>query len=177
MTNTVDERIQVLEQRLQEVEGTLSRLAEIDAVKRVQEAYVLASDDPDHIVDRMLQLVAEDVELDIGEDFGKVNGRDGFRAILEGRKFPWTFHYMIPHHVEVSHDHQTASGTWYLWELATMPNAQTGDLEAVWIAASYDNEFAKKGGVWKITKLKFNTQLISPYADGWVKNRFCELPA
>lgn len=175
MSNS-DDRILALEERIEQLERTISRLTEIDAVKRVKEAYVLGADDPDHILEKMLPLVADDVEIDFGEDFGKVKGRDGFRALLEKRKFPWTFHYMIPHAVDVSDDRQTAKGTWYLWELATMPNARTGDLEAVWIAARYDNEFAKKEGAWQITKLKFNAQIISPYSDGWVKTRFCELP-
>jgi SnoaL-like domain len=147
----------------------------INRFRNLKWAHAQASDDQEHILERMMPLFAEDLVLDY-EHFGRYEGKEALRELVETRPFSWTIHYMIPQSVEVSPDGRTARDICYLWEPALRRNARTGAEEAVWIGGVYQDQFVKEDGRWKLKQMKLKQmklklELLSPYAEGWAKTR------
>ena len=69
--------------------------------------------------------------------------------------------------IEVEGDR--ATGRWYLLEPCTMLE---GGEQAVWGAASYEEEYVKVKGEWKMQNLVLTPSFWSPFDHGWVKQRF-----
>jgi CDGSH-type Zn-finger protein len=107
--------------------------------------------------------------------FGAFVGGDqvalGLKAIA-GEKIWWSLHNMISPLIEVDADGETATGFWYLWEAATLPNEHTGEAEAYWIGGTYDARFRRVDGRWLFSEVELILNMASPIAEGWVKKRF-----
>ena len=148
----------------------LARLEEIDAICALKTQYGRYCD-PVHDIDGMMGLFTKDAVFDIGEEYGTYNGHDEIRAFLEGADdiVPWAIHYIVAPQIELSEDGQSAQGTWYLWQLATMPSPRGDGREPVWIAGIYRDDLVKVDGEWRFSKVALRMQIMSPYADGWVK--------
>lgn len=146
----------------------IQRLEAIEAIKVVIAAYGRGAD-AGNDVDMMMPLFAQNVVWDGGERFGRYEGSAAVRDFLLGSHtfIGWTMHYMISPVVEVSQDAQTAIASWYLWELAEMPNPDSGQPEANWIGAVYETQLQKEGDRWKFSLLTFNVRLLSRYSEGW----------
>jgi len=172
--STQPEQLADLAARLQGlVEKLTSRvqyLEDVEAIRNLKWEHAQASDDQEHILERMMPLFTEDVVLDY-EHFGRFEGKAALRQLIANRPFPWAIHYMIPQSVEVAADGRTARDVCYLWEPAIQRNPQTGEEEAVWLGGVYQDEYVKENGQWKIKKMKLKLELLSPYTDGWVKTR------
>lgn len=148
----------------------LQRLEDIEAIKQLKARYARACD-PTHNVDELMSLFTEDAIFDVGQEYGRYEGKEAIRKFLESADaiIPWAMHYMISPLIEIAEDGQTAHASWYLWEPATMPSPQTGELMAVWIAGVYHEDFVKQAGQWKFKKITLRMEIMSPYADGWVR--------
>lgn len=148
----------------------IQRLEDIEAIKQLKARYARTCD-PKHNVDSLTSLFTEDAVFDVGERYGRYKGRASIREFLSKADaiIPWAFHYMVSPVIEVSSDGKKGQGSWYLFELAKMPNPKTGELEAVWIAGMYHDEFVKQHGQWRIKRLTLRMEIMSPYADGWAK--------
>jgi hypothetical protein len=155
-----------------ELEAKVQRLEDIEAIKQLKTRYARAAD-PTMKIEQMISLFAEDAVVDI-ERFGRYEGRTAIYEFLKSPVFTWMFHCMIPQVIDVAADGRTARGSWYLWELANLPNAKTQQSDAVWIAGVYNDEFVKSDGQWKFKHLNLKLEMLSPYADGWAKKRFVE---
>jgi ketosteroid isomerase-like protein len=155
---------------LEALAARLQRLEDIEAIKQLKARYARACD-PTHHVDELMSLFTEDAIFDVGEEYGCYEGKAAIRKFLEGADdiIPWALHYMISPLIEMAEDGQTAHGSWYLWEPANMPNPRTGELEAIWIAGVYHEDFVKQDGQWKFQKITLRMEIMSPYNDGWVK--------
>jgi len=71
-------------------------------------------------------------------------------------------HMQLQPIVTVSADGTSAKGRWRFF-------AQVGEYQksAIWGLGTYENEYVKEGGVWKIKTLHSYFRLYTPYADGW----------
>lgn len=159
-----------LEQELAALKQQLSVLQDIEALRRLKAQYARYCD-PVHNVDGMVGLFAEDAVFDIGEEYGSYHGRQEIRDFLlqADSIIPWAIHYMLSPIIDVAPDGQTAHGSWYLWQLATMPNPDGQGQTPLWIAGVYYDDFVKLSGRWYFKKVALRMQIMSPYADGWVK--------
>jgi hypothetical protein len=159
-----------LEQRLEALTVRMQRFEDIEAIKQLKARYAECADRGHDLLD----LCAEDIVWDGGERFGRHAGKAALRefAVKNAKVITWTLHYMVPSMIEVAQDGLSARGSWYLWELATMPNTETGMPEAVWIGGTYEDTFVKENGQWKFKTVTLRLDVLSPYADGWVKTRF-----
>jgi ketosteroid isomerase-like protein len=155
---------------LQELAARIQRLEDIEALKQLKARYARGCD-PKHKIDFLMSLFTEDAVFDVGERYGRYEGKPAIRKFLEGADaiIPWALHNMIAPVVEVAQDGKTAMGSWYLLELATMPDPQTQKLGAVWIAGTYEDKFVKQDGQWKIQQITLRMEIMSPYEDGWAK--------
>jgi ketosteroid isomerase-like protein len=148
----------------------IQRLEDIEAIKQLKARYARACD-PAHNVDFLMSLFTEDAVFDVGEKYGSHEGKTAIRKFLEGADaiMPWAFHCMLSPVIEIAVDGQTAKGSWYLFELSTMPHLKTGAPQSIWIAGVYEDEFVKRGGEWKIRRITLRMHIMSPYEDGWAK--------
>jgi CDGSH-type Zn-finger protein len=105
--------------------------------------------------------------------FGTFVGGDqcalGLKAVA-GEKIWWSLHNMISPQIAVSGDE--ATGFWYLWEAATLPNEHTNEAEAHWIGATYDARFRRVDGHWLFSMVELKVNMATPISEGWVKKRF-----
>lgn len=167
-----------LEGRIAELERRVARQDDIEAIRRLKAEHALASDDHEHLAERLLAIVTDDIELDYRPVFGHHKGIDQLRKLLTDTPFPWTLHYMICKRIDIAADGESATGVWYLWEPATAPDPRTGEERAVWLGGVYEDTYRKQpDGQWKIAKMKLATQLLSPYERGWAKERITDLTA
>jgi hypothetical protein len=66
--------------------------------------------------------------------------------------------------VDVAPDGNTAQGRWRFF-------AQVGEYQKTGILGmgTYENDYVKQDGVWKIKTLHAYFRMYTPYADGWAK--------
>jgi hypothetical protein len=80
---------------------------------------------------------------------------------------------MICPTVNVSDDGQTATGSWYLIEFATMTRPSGGDAtDAVVMSAIYNDTFVKENGEWRFKKVEVEFHQVSDLDKGWVLQQF-----
>jgi hypothetical protein len=157
----------------------VQRLEDIEAIKQLKTRYAQGADDKNQTklpLDVRMSFFSEDAVFEIEREGRpeRYEGRPTIREfLLKGyAAIPWSIHYMIAPIIEITEGGQSARGSWYLLELATMPHSKNGELEAVWVAGTYDDEFVKEDSVWKFKKVKLRLDLMSPYADGWATKAF-----
>jgi CDGSH-type Zn-finger protein len=95
----------------------------------------------------------------------------GLKAVA-GEKIWWSLHNMISVQITLDDSGDEATGFWYLWEAATIPNEHTGEAEACWIGGTYDARFRREGGAWRFSAIELKLNMASPYSEGWVKKRW-----
>jgi hypothetical protein len=161
-----------LEQRLAILEQEVRRLKDIEAIKQLRWDYSRACDD-NHNPDRLVPMFTTDASIVLNPPFsGEVRGHAALREMFANNArvngITWTLHYYLQPIIAVANDGRTAKATWYLWELAKMPDA-TGKEEPVWVAGEYFDDYVKEDGRWKFQHIDVNVRLLSPYQDGWVK--------
>jgi CDGSH-type Zn-finger protein len=79
---------------------------------------------------------------------------------------------MISPQIVIDDSGTEATGFWYLWEAATLPNEHSNEAEAYWIGGTYDVRFRLEGGKWLFSKVELKLNMASPIAEGWVKKRW-----
>ncbi|HMB73061.1 MAG TPA: nuclear transport factor 2 family protein, partial [Gammaproteobacteria bacterium] len=112
-------------------------------------------------------LFAEDATIEVAGS-GVYAGRDRVLEYLRSRgpEFPQEgrlFDRMqLQPIVHVAPDGRTALGRWRLFA----QEAQHGEF-AHWGVGTYENEYVKEGGVWKIRSLRVHHKMYTDYEDGW----------
>jgi len=159
---TTDETISALLKRVQQLEDA-------QAIRELKASYGMGSDRA--AAAEMTAKFAPDGILEI-ERYGIARGKDEILQFYSGARFSWMCHYMVPMSVEVAPDGRTASGQWRLWELASSFASTDSPAQAVWIAGLYHDDFVKIDGVWKFSHVRLRLDLISPYEQGWLRQRF-----
>ncbi|HEX7893726.1 MAG TPA: nuclear transport factor 2 family protein [Terriglobales bacterium] len=123
---------------------------------------------------RLRPLFADDATWTC-KGFGTYMGGDqcalGLKGIA-GEKIWWSLHNMISPQIEIDPSGEEASGFWYLWEAATIPNEHDGKAEAYWIGGTYEARFRRQDGRWLFSKIELILDMASPITEGWVKKRF-----
>jgi hypothetical protein len=155
-----------------ELARRVQRLEDLEAIRRVKSEYALAADDRQGYavnVDRTMQLFAKNAVWDGRPRFGRHEGWEAVRTyLLRGKaRIDWSLHYLIDVSLDVDPDGKTARGRWYLLETARMVNPATNLPEMVWLSGTYDDEFVREDGVWRIGMLKFDCQKIVGPSGPW----------
>jgi hypothetical protein len=158
-------------QALAQVEADAERIADANAIKRLQRAYGYYVDQAKW--DDVANLFARDGTIEIAKD-GVYVGQERVRAYLyalgggkvglsEGRL---NEHIQLQPVVDVAADGKSAKGRWR----AFIMSGQYGE-SARWGEGTYENEYIKDDGVWKIAKLHWYQTFMVPYEGGWAKNK------
>lgn len=162
LSHLADE-IATLEQRKQLLE-------DVNDIKRLQRSYGYYFDEG--LWDEAALLFTKDGSIEIGLDGvyrGRQRVRDYLYALGGGKAglSPGQLneHLQLMPVITVAADGRAAQGTWRAVAL-------TGQLgkDAYWGEGSYESQYIKEDGVWKISQLHWFQTLRVPYEGGWAKN-------
>ncbi|HUY18973.1 MAG TPA: CDGSH iron-sulfur domain-containing protein [Candidatus Binataceae bacterium] len=162
-----------LKELLLDIRRDLGRLKDLESIKNLITSYARGCDrgnDPALIA----PLFAADGSWECA-GFGTYHRRENLAAALKGiagEKIWWSLHYMISPQIELDSSGAGATAFWYLWESATIPDSDTNEAEPHWIGGTYDVELVKQGEQWLFRKMVLKLNIASPYAAGWVRQRF-----
>lgn len=162
------ERLAPLRAQLARIEQTVARLEDERAIVNLQRSY-------GYFVDKAMwkdtaDLFADDATLEIGGR-GVFVGKPRILQYLTWLAPQGLVHGKIQNHIQlqpivtVAPDGQTAKGRWR-WL------AEVGDYrkDSRWGIGTYENEYVKQGGVWKIKTLHAYFRMYTDYARGWAKS-------
>ena len=155
------------------IESRLARLEDVEAIKNLKARYAYYCDHG-YDADGMASLFVED-SLWTSNSFGTYHGRAAIHEFQSkiSSEILWALHFMICPVVSVSDDGQTASGSWYLIELATMTRATGGDVnDAVVMSAVYNDTFVRENGEWRFKTVSVEFHQVSDLDKGWVLQKF-----
>jgi hypothetical protein len=159
---SVDTEIDALTARVEKLEGTR-------AVKKLQRAF-------GYYVDRGLwgdaaDLFTDDGTIEIGIDgvyAGKARIREylerlhgGHEGLIYGQLNEWM---QFQPAILIARDGRSATARW-------RDHAMLGQYKkhAQWRDGTYENTYAKDGGVWKIKSLHLYVNFVVPYEEGWAR--------
>ena len=156
-----------LPQQVAELETRVTRLADINSVKRLQRSYGYYLDRSEW--DEVVDLLTDDATAEYGFS-GVFIGKSHIRELLYGIGYgkrglqPQQLreHLQLQPVITLSPDGQTAKGRWRLWGFL----GQYGQY-ARWQTGPYESEYRKENGVWKISKLHWAEQFTVPFEGGW----------
>lgn len=166
-----DRRVAILQARLASLQKQVELLEDAKAIERLQQAYgyyisegmgseaaALFSDSP-----------AASIEL---AQQGVYLGKARIRAFLthggEGLKDGEIRESPIMQGViHVAPDGKTAKARFRTLTMSGM-HGQDG----VWSEGPFENEYVKEGGVWKFSKVRWYTTVMSSYDEGWHKKAY-----
>lgn len=140
-------------------------LEDIEAIRQEKSRYVYCLDfrDWDGVVDHY----TDNAKVDFGE-LGKYEGRKEITKFFK-EDFPplisFTLHMTQDPIIQVNGD--IAKGRWYMHESLTFAKSNRPS----WGAARYDDEFKRINGTWKCSKSNITIFYLTPYDEGWVKQR------
>jgi hypothetical protein len=157
---------------MKELEARIKRLEDIEEIKRLKATYAILCDDgldKTKNLNEMLSLYTDDATLDFGLGEGsQFYGKDGLKLFF-GEVVPGTLSYCMHmvHNAVIDIDDDKAKGRYYF----EAPTTDVNTGKAQWMVGTYYEEYARVDDKWKFTSIKVKWDYISPYEDGWGKNR------
>jgi hypothetical protein len=154
--------------RLARVEQIVGRLEDERAIENLQRAY-------GYFVDKAMwretaDLFADDATLEIGGR-GVFAGKPRILQYLTWLAPKGLVHGLLLNHIQlqpiitVAPDGDTAKGRWrFLAEVGEYGKSSR------WGTGTYENEYVKQNGVWKIKALHGYFRMYTDYAEGWGKS-------
>ena len=144
-------------------------LFDIEQIKQLKHRYCAFCDEQ-YNPDGIAGLFTEDGIWD-GGAFGRAEGRDEIHKFFTEvtAQVEFANHYVSNPIIEVSGD--TATGRWDLWQ----PMVVAPDPAALWLIAKYREQYVRSGDSWLFKVLELDIKAMSPYEEGFAKQRFVEL--
>ena len=163
-------RVAALRARLAKVDTSAARVADVDKIEYLQGAYGFYTDKM--LWDEVLDLFTSDATVEIGPS-GVYAGKDSIRRYLYsqsgGKQGPLEGvlyeHFQLQPIVTVAADGNSAKARWRGFLMLGVNGASDG---GDWGEGTYENEYVKQDGVWKISKLHWYATFVAPYQGGWL---------
>ncbi len=149
-------------------EDRVQWLYDVERIKQLKHRYCAFCDegyDPEGIA----SLFTENGVWE-GGPFGRAETRAGIReffAAISGQ-VAFANHYVSNPVIEVDGDR--ASGRWDLWQ----PMVMGDEPAALWLVAKYRERYVRAGDEWLFELLELDVRALSPYEQGFAKQRFVE---
>ncbi len=151
-------------------EQRLQRLEDVEAIKALKAEYCAYCDDhynPDGIASLFVPQGVWD-----GGFMGRFEGVDAIREHFSGVSsiMGFAIHYVTNPLITITDDDpDAATGQWYLWQ----PCTQTTRREtALWLAARYQETYAKTDLGWRFVEMIIYPRMFAPYDKGWAEVPF-----
>ncbi len=159
---------------MNDIEIQLGKLQAAEDIRHLKARYAKICD-TGYSPDAVGPLFTEDAVFEGGR-FGHHVGRRAICDYFAGisTQIIWAKHYMINPIVEVDDGLINATGSWLLWQPCTL--ATPDGPKAVWLTGIYADRYRNEGGSWKFSDVKLTVEIISPFAEGWVKRPFWDQP-
>lgn len=139
---------------LKELETRITRIEDIEAIKKLKARYCEICDDM-HNPNRITSLFAEDGIWE-SPDFGKAQGHGAIWELFQGfqEMFSFSQHNITNPIIDVNGDR--ATGIWYIMG----PWDYTEDGREIWMTARYDDDYVKIDGAWKYQHLRAAVRMV-----------------
>jgi ketosteroid isomerase-like protein len=144
------------------IEDRLTRLEHREAIRELRAEYCFRIDGRDW--DGYAALFTEDAHLDFGP-VGQFDGRGEIREFAEhvvGANHPFLSHMLHNPILDVDVEAGTATGRWYFEVPCTFEDGSAG-----WIQGTYDDEYVRERGEWRITEIVADFNYFADYEAGW----------
>ena len=144
------------------LEERVTRLEYREDLKELRASYCHRIDGRDW--DGYAALFAEDAHLDFGP-VGEFDGRADIREFAEhvvGANHPFLSHMLHNPILDVDVEAGTATGQWYFEVPCTFEDGSAG-----WIQGTYDDEYVRVDGEWRIAEIVAEFNYFADYEEGW----------
>lgn len=156
----------------EELDARIKRLEDIEEIKKLKATYCYLCDaglDKPENRDELLSRFTDNATVDFGLGEGsRFEGPEGLKLFF-GTVVPsavsFCIHMVHNPIIEVSGDR--ATGRWYY----EAPTTDTATGKAQWMMGTYFEEYVRDNGEWKFQSIKTVWKYISPYDEGWARNR------
>jgi len=163
-------RVAALRTRLASAQTRVGRVDDINEIENLQGSYGYYTDKM--LWDEIIDLFADDGTLEIGPS-GVYVGKEGIRRYLYslsgGKQGPLegvlNDHFQLQPIVTVASDGLSAKARWRLFLMTGVSGSGSG---GNWGEGTYENEYVKQDGRWKISKLHWYATFVVPYEGGWL---------
>jgi hypothetical protein len=150
----------------------LQRLEDLEEIKRLKATYCELCDaglDDERTRRELISRFTAEAKVDFGlGPASRFEGHDGLEEFF-GRVVASTLsfskHMLHNPIIDVDGDH--ARGRWYF----EAPTTDRASGRAQWMVGVYLEEYARVAGEWKFASIRTRWDYISPYDEGWAKNR------
>ncbi len=154
------------------LEARIRKLEDVEEIKKLKATYCYLCDaglaDPKNR-DELLSHFTRNARVDFGLGEGsQFEGPEGLK-IFFGEVVPGSVSFCVHmvHNPIIEVDGDRATGRWY-YEAPTT-DMSTG--AAQWMMGTYFEEYVRENGQWKFASIKTVWKYISPYDEGWARNR------
>ena len=157
---------------MEELEARVRVLEDIEEIRKLKATYCCLCDaglgDPRNR-DELISHFTEDARVDFGLGAeSKFEGKAGLEVFF-GQVVPgavsFCMHMIHDPIIEIQGDR--ATGKWYY----EAPTTDASTNRAQWMAGTYAEEYIREKGEWKFASINTKWKYISPYDEGWAKNR------
>jgi hypothetical protein len=163
---------QDLETKIAAMEKELTRLKDIEAIRKLEHAYsyYLVMWMPEEIIALFSRRKDVTLEWPEGTFFG-VDGLHRFFGRINAKKDPEFMHQMmhLTDVIDIADDGKTGKGRWWGFGAMALGSMETGGIMQALACGIYENDFIKENGVWKLWKIKWVPVYSCTPATGWVK--------
>jgi hypothetical protein len=153
--------------RLNELEERVRKTEAVQSITNIQALYSFHIDTAK--IDDLIDLFTDEFEWNVGFEGNMTSwtSKEELSQYLKKscEQTPMMRHQPITPYIEVNGD--KATGAFYLTGMIT--SITTKGKQARWVQGRYDNEYVYVDGTWKISRLNFVYNFLTPYEDGWVK--------
>jgi len=157
---------------LEDLEARIRVLEDIEAIRKLKATYCYLCDaglgDPKNRAE-LISHFAADATVDFGlgpaSQFAGPEGLEIFFGQVVTGAVSFCMHMVHNPIIEVDGDR--ATGKWYY----EAPTTDTTTNRAQWMAGTYEEEYVRQGGEWKFASIRTKWNYISPYDQGWAKDR------
>ena len=137
---------------LEELQERITRLEDIEAIKRLKARYCEICDHDDYDADAMASLFTEDGSWH-GDGVGNAEGREAIRKLFAGfpKGIAGARHIVANPLIDVDGDR--AHGVWYL--IAGVSDGTKSE----WGTGRYHEDYVKQNGEWKFRRVRAKAAL------------------
>ncbi|MFO8011039.1 MAG: nuclear transport factor 2 family protein [Dehalococcoidia bacterium] len=156
----------------EELESRIRRLEDIEEIKKLKATYCYLCDgglDNPENRDALISHFTADAQVDFGLGPGsQFQGPEGLKTFF-GEVVPSAVSFCIHmvHNPVIEVNGDNATGRWYY----EAPTTDTTTGKAQWMVGTYFEEYVRENGEWKFKSIETVWKYISPYDEGWARNR------
>lgn len=160
-------RLQALEDKVELQALKLTRLEDIEAIKKLQKAYGFYVE---HMMyQEIVDCFADSPEVALNWLEGQYLGKAGVKKYFEFMKTaPPEFQHQVMQVagiVDVDSEGKTAKGRWYAFGGIFIP--REGRVMRSFVSGIYEMGYIKENGIWKILSIKWVIPYALRIAEGW----------